>query len=342
MSKNEQQAPTVEQRIRELAAEVRTHRQHPCLLFVSASIQHSDVLAVRAALEEERGPHLDLIVASPGGNIESAYLVARELRRRYTSLAVFVPFQAKSAATLLCLAGDELTLGSLGELGPLDQQVDEKQKADGPLNTSRLLPFKALQQLQHGATEMYDDVVRRVSEKSGMRLFEACSKAAELTQGLYGPLFGQLDPAHLAESARGLEIGVEYAERVLKRYRPALWADQGPKLLDRLVHGYPTHGFTIDQEEAHELGIPTRIPDAQEAALLDQLALALIAYGTTSDLITLVGPPAAAIRTTPLTPEHLPRETHARPRVRRRHQPQGAGVQTPDTHRTLSEKGEGS
>jgi hypothetical protein len=128
-----------------------------------------------------------------------------------------------------------------------------------------------------------------------MRLFDACSKAAELTQGLYGPLFGQLDPAHVAESARGLEIGEEYAERLLKRYRPALWAERGPKLLDRLVHGYPTHGFVIDREEAQELGIPTRIPDAQEAALLDQLAVALIEFGTDSDLITLAGHPAGAI-----------------------------------------------
>ena len=72
---------------------------------------------------------------------------------------------------------------------------------------------------------MYDDLVTRISRKSGMRLFDACSKAAELTQGLYGPLFGQLDPAHLAESARGLEIGAEYAERLLKRYRPALWEE---------------------------------------------------------------------------------------------------------------------
>lgn len=332
MSKSEQKAPTVEQRIRELAADLRGHRQHPCLLFVSRSIQHSDVLAVRAALDEGRGEHLDLIVSSPGGDIEAAYLVARELRRRFASLTVFVPFQAKSAATLLCLAGDELTLGSLGELGPLDQQVDEKQKADGPLSTSRLLPFKALQQLQNGATEMYEEVIGRVSRKSGMRLFEACSKAAELTQGLYGPLFGQLDPAHLAESARGLEIGVEYAERVLKRYRPALWTEQGPKLLDRLVHGYPTHGFTIDQEEAHELGIPTRIPDAQEAALLDQLALALIEYGTTSDLITLVGLPAAAIAAAQQVLDQIPERQQPAdsPRVRRNREKGAAKRRTHD------------
>ena len=287
-----------EQQIRDLAGNLWSHRQRACLLFVSRSIQHSDVLAVRSAIADEAGEHLDVIVSSPGGDVEAAYLVARELRRRFAHLAVFVPFRAKSAATLLCLAGDELVLGSLGELGPLDQQYNEKQKADGPLSTSRLLPFKALQQLQHGAAEMYDELVGRISSKSGMRLFDACSKAAEFTQGLYGPLFGQLDPAHLAESARGLEIGGEYAERLLKRYRPTLWAEQGPKLLNRLVHDYPTHGFVIDQEEAQNLGIPTRTPDAQEAALLDRLALALIEYGTEQDLIALAAVPPDMISAT--------------------------------------------
>lgn len=112
---------------------------------------------------------------------------------------------------------------------------------------------------------------------------------------------------------------MEYGERVLKCYRPALWAEQGPKLLNRLVHDYPTHGFTIDQEEAHGLGIPTRIPDAQEAALLDQLALALIEYGTTSDLITLVGRPAAAIAAAQQVLDHIPdqQQPAASPRVRR-------------------------
>ena len=51
-----------------------------------------------------------------------------------------MPFEAKSAATLLCLAADELVLGDLGELGPLDQQYEAKQTADYPLSTSRLLP----------------------------------------------------------------------------------------------------------------------------------------------------------------------------------------------------------
>jgi ClpP class serine protease len=121
-----------ERRMRELAAGLAALRHHPCLLFVSSTIQGQDLVNLRKALSERQGDHLDAIVASPGGDVGAAYLIARELRRRFARLTVYVPLQAKSAAILLCLAAEELVLGALGELGPLDQQYDAKQQADFP------------------------------------------------------------------------------------------------------------------------------------------------------------------------------------------------------------------
>ena len=245
MATTEQHVPTAAERIREAAAALARHRGGPCLVFISRSLVHADVLTVRTALGSARGDHLDVIVAGPGGVRESAYLLSRELRRRFKCLTVYVPFEAKSAATLLCLAADELVLGSLGELGPLDQQYNEKQTADYPLSTSRLLPGVALRQLQDGATACYDTLVRRIVKESGLWPLEAGSKAAELVGALCAPLVQQLDPARLAECVRGLAVGKAYAERVLRRYRPTLWAESGPQLLERLVQDYPAHGFVL-------------------------------------------------------------------------------------------------
>jgi len=77
MATVEEDTVDAEQQIRNLAGNLRARRRRACLLFVSRSIQHSDVLAVRSALGEEAGAHLDVIVSSPGGDIEAAYLVAR-------------------------------------------------------------------------------------------------------------------------------------------------------------------------------------------------------------------------------------------------------------------------
>jgi hypothetical protein len=308
------------ERIRTAAGEMARHRGRPCLLFVSGSLVHRDVLTIREALGNKGGDHLDVIVASPGGRSESAYLVTRELRRRFTRLTAFVPFQAKSAATLLCLAADDLVLGDLGELGPLDTQYEEKQRADFPVSISQLVPGAALRGLQHEVMELYDALVTRIVKASGLRPFEAGSKAAELIGGLYAPILGQVDPTRLADCARGLGVGMAYAERVLRRYRPTLYAEQGETLLRRLIQEYPTHGFVLDREELQDLGVPNRLPDATEAPLLDQLALALLEFGTEADLIELVEPPhtqnAGAQRIRKTTP--TPRRTAARTNGTRR------------------------
>jgi hypothetical protein len=313
---------TAAERIREAAAGLARHRGGPCLVFISRSLVHADILTVRTALGSACGDHLDVIVAGPGGLSEAAYLLARELRRRFTHLTAYVPFEAKSAATLLCLAADELVLGDLGELGPLDQQYEEKQTADYPLNTSRLLPGVALGQIQQGAMDMYDTLVTRIVKASGLRPLEAGSKAAELIGDLYAPLMGQLDPARLADCARGLGAGKAYAERVLRRYRPALHAERGVALLHTLIQEYPTHGFVLDREELTDLGVPNRVPDQTEATLLDHLALALIEFGPQEDLIEGVGlhgktargavkamgqPPKPAAITTPTKTGRQPR-----------------------------------
>ena len=323
MAAHEESRGQVERRMRELAGGLAALRHHPCLLFVSSTIRGQDLVTLRKALGERQGEHLDAIVASPGGDVGAAYLVARELRRRFARLTMYVPFQAKSAATLLCLAAEELVVGSLGELGPLDQQYDEKQKADFPLSTSRLAPFKALEQLQRVAADTYDELVTRILEKSGMRPFEACSKAAELTSSLYGPLYAQVDPTRIAECARGLELGMEYALRLLRRYRPEIEGKQGEKIVHKLVHAYPSHGFILDLEELRDLGLPARAPEEEEGPIVDALALALVEYGTHSDLIALA----------------MPRNSAAARARRRRapmHRPGVEGLGTPRTRRSES------
>jgi hypothetical protein len=252
---------------------------------VTGELRRRHVTALRAALGTGTGYGLDVVVSGPGGNLEAAYLVSRELRRRFEQVTIYVPLLAKSAATLICLAGNELVLGPLGELGPLDAQGDEKQLADFPVTVSRLGPFKALEQLDHAVLGLYDALVSRVVDKGGMRLFDACSKAAELTSSIYTAIYAQIDPHRIAESARGLEIGAGYAERILRRYRSEVFARSGRELIDRLVHAYPSHGFILDLEELTDLGLPVRAPDATEGPAVDALAMALIDLDDATELI---------------------------------------------------------
>lgn len=65
---------------------------------------------------------LHVMLASPGGDGETAIRMARSMQSRCTELTVIVPDLAKSAATLLCLGADHVVMGPGGDLGPVDPQ----------------------------------------------------------------------------------------------------------------------------------------------------------------------------------------------------------------------------
>ena len=75
------------------------------------------------SFRERQKPTL-LILHSHGGQIEAAYLIGKLCRNHLTGpFAISVPRQAKSAATLLCCAADQIHMGGVSELGPIDPQI---------------------------------------------------------------------------------------------------------------------------------------------------------------------------------------------------------------------------
>ncbi len=71
--------------------------------------------------------HLDILLESCGGDINSAYKILNLFKSYADKITVIVPFYAKSAATLIALGADELIVCKAGELGPLDPQVRDPQ-----------------------------------------------------------------------------------------------------------------------------------------------------------------------------------------------------------------------
>lgn len=272
--------------VRQLAAALSQVRNRPCLLFSTPTIHECSVQALRAACQDQGG-NVDVIVHGPGGCICCAYRIARELHRRFEQVTVFVPAKAKSAATLIALAADELVLGELGELGPLDAQFSKSQKADAAPDRSCLERFQALNQVQQHARETFGELVQVVMGNSEMGVEEAARIATEFTARTFAPMYSQIDPASLAAGARDLEVGLGYADRVLRRYRPQLYAEHGPAVIQHLVNGYPSHGFVIDLEELADLGIPARGPAPEEAPILSALADALQHLDGSEGLIEL-------------------------------------------------------
>lgn len=216
------------------------------VLYQSMSISRSDANRVyRGLAKTDRSKPLLLVLSSTGGEVAPAYFIAK-LCRQATDEAVkiAVPRQAKSAATLICCGADEIHMGGLSELGPIDPQF-------GPIPALALkYSIEHLAQLASqypGAREMFSDYLGRALNIQALGYFE-----------------------RVAESAK------QYAERLLSSRRKAETQEKVEAIAHRLVYTYKDHGFVIDSGEAGEIfGNEVVKSDSAEYRLANELFNAL-------------------------------------------------------------------
>ncbi len=235
-------------------------------LFSQESLGYQHAFALRTQFGNARFPELDLVINSGGGSIHAAYQLISLLRRHANCIHACVPFFAKSAATLLCVGSDTIFLDELAQLGPLDPQIYEQKGGGKSEFTSALNPFKTLEQLQKFSLESLDIAMSVIVRRSGMNVDECLKHATNFVQSTTEPLFSQLDPEKLGEYSRELAVGVEYGKRLLHRIER--WDDNSSEVIDKLVHGYPSHGYIIDYDELSDMGFDVRMfPDSEHAAV---------------------------------------------------------------------------
>lgn len=92
-------------------------------------------------------------------------------------------------------------------------------------------------------------------------------------------MFTQLNAEKLGEYNRALAVGTEYGERLLRR--STAWDDKKrAEVLEKLVHGYPSHDYIIDYHELKEIGFsvsmfsePERVAVRNLFKILDSSAI---------------------------------------------------------------------
>ena len=90
-------------------------------------IHRTDVVAMVDLLHNVTpGTAIDLLLHSPGGDIDAAEKLITLVRKRAGTapVRVVVPDYAKSAATLIALGADTIVMSDSSELGAIDPQVD--------------------------------------------------------------------------------------------------------------------------------------------------------------------------------------------------------------------------
>lgn len=186
------------------------------------SVDNVDLNRIFRSLRSKHKKEKDvlLVLLSRGGSIEFAYQISK-LCKAYsqTKFVVTIPRFAKSAATLIALGADEIHMGMLGQLGPIDPQLDGLPA----LGVHQALKtIASVSQDYPGSSEMFASYLRMV-----------------------------LTVEQIGFCDRITESAVQYAERLLLT-KPFL-QERANEIAKVLVHSYKHHGFVIDLDETRTL-----------------------------------------------------------------------------------------
>lgn len=204
-----------------------------------------------------------LVLATPGGDPDAGFRMARALQNTYSTFEVLVPRYCKSAGTLMAIGASKLYLGDLGELGPLDIQLKKDDEING--QNSGLSIFQAIDYLREQTMGAFSSYLGTMTQR-GLSTKVASDIAARLTTGLFQPIASQIDPLKLAEIHRAMQITQAYGTRLAAKSE-----NLHPNGLGQLVSGYPSHSFVIDREEAKTLFHRVERPDGLLLALNEEM-----------------------------------------------------------------------
>ena len=175
---------------------------------------------------------------------------------------MFVPGYCKSAGTLLALGARELVIADAGELGPLDVQMTRKDEIFD--TQSGLTAPAAVSTLNTRAFEAFEKFMLNFKLKAGPSVTTraATDLATQLTCGLFAGIYQRIDPMHIGEAGRAMDIARKYGQILMSGSRN--FSDAS---LDKLVSEYPSHGFIIDRQEAKKIFEHVREPSNLEESL---------------------------------------------------------------------------
>jgi hypothetical protein len=213
-----------------------------------------------------RKPNLLMILVTQGGDPDAAYRIAREALRRYEHFILFISGYCKSAGTLLALGAHEIVMCDHGELGPVDIQLVKKDELGEMESTWTIMAaIDALTGKMFSAFEMFF-LETKGRSRGQISVPTAARIGTDLASALISPICEQIDPLHVGEVARAMNISWKYGEILASAS-----GNVQPGALEDLISGYPSHGFVIDREEAVTKFVNVREPSDEERALAQAL-----------------------------------------------------------------------
>lgn len=90
---------------------------------LNEGIGHIDSDDISEVLEGLQTKSIDLLIQTPGGDVDAVEKIVAVLKQRLDDYRVIVPSWAKSGGTVIAMSSQKILLGVNSELGPIDPQM---------------------------------------------------------------------------------------------------------------------------------------------------------------------------------------------------------------------------
>lgn len=198
----------------------------------SGAICGNDVQAMHEILRVvQPTDRITLFIKSGGGDGTSALRLIHLLREYVGRLTVLVPLECASAATMLALGADEIHMGPLAFLTPVDTSLEHQLGPVDPRNETAYVG--------------QDELQRVVS------LWEKHSPQGDVNP--FQELYKYLHPLVIGAVDRATSLSIRLCTEILQYHT------NGSKEAERIANAfnadYPAHEYPITRREAARLGL---------------------------------------------------------------------------------------
>lgn len=206
--------------------------------FDYATIAISDLYEIEKVVEElsEKSTlpkKLMLVIHTPGGLLYAATKIAKYIRTSFEEIEAYVPYEAASGGTMICLIANHIVLDKIANLTPIDPQI----------------PYKGMRI----SSATYDEAIRDFESKYG-------KLNPEEIPSPYQQMAMTFDPILSKEIDKMTMDTILLAWKFLNKCQnPKNDKTKKSQLLDtafELVKSGRPHSHIIDIEEAQEIGLP--------------------------------------------------------------------------------------
>jgi hypothetical protein len=196
---------------------------------------------------------LDLILITRGGHILAPLRLISLLREFAKKVAVLVPYMAHSAGTLIALGANEIVMGAMGELGPVDPSV-----------TNTFNPVLAQEDIQGSVPKPRPRIPISVEDVTSYIAFakdRAKLEPAGMADAVKA-LTSNVHPLALGNILRNHSLIRHVARRLLAMQMGPNDGEKIDAIVKTLSEELYTHDYVITRDEAPKLGLMATLPSA--------------------------------------------------------------------------------